>query len=89
MTTRIGVQVGAVTAVRETANDAKAVAILTAVYEGLQLGPLDAPNADKLMAVTDWLVSVLQAKAFEFLLAKNLGEHRQTVEAQTRADTQF
>lgn len=89
MTTRIGLQVGNITAIRETQDDARAVSILVAVYEGLGLGPSDAPDEQRLMAVTDWLISVLESRAYEVTLAQRLTEHRETIEAQVRADTQF
>lgn len=89
MTTRIGIQVGAVQAVRETANDAKAIAILTAIYEGMGLGPLDAPNDAKLLAVTDWMIAMLQARAYEIMLAKKQADYRQTVDAQTKQESTF
>lgn len=70
MATTIGLQVGAVTAWRTYQDDAHAAALLLAIYEGAGLGPADAANQQKLLAVTDYIVGMIQAEAYRFLLAK-------------------
>ena len=63
MATTITIQVGAVTATRSFADDAKARAALLKFYESQGLGAADASNPEKLTAVLDWFLRHVRAEA--------------------------
>lgn len=82
MATTIGLKVGQLEAFRTFSNDQRAQALLLAIYRGAALGPEDATNAQKLAAVTDYIVSFIQQEAFRFLLSAK----RQDTDAQQSAE---
>lgn len=81
MSTKISIQIGALTAERTFANDTKASATLLAFYTANNLGPADATNRQKLEAIVDWVVDHVRAKA----IVRHIEDGRATVEDEAKA----
>jgi hypothetical protein len=63
MATQITIAVGALSRNRQYSNDTKAQSTLLDFYASQNLGPDNASNGDKLLAVIDYLVKFMQANA--------------------------
>lgn len=61
MATTISIQVSTLTASRTFTNDTKARDALLRFYQAYSLGPPDATNQAKLLAVVDYLINYIQS----------------------------
>ena len=59
----ISITIGAVSASRTVANDAKAAAALAEFYADAQMGPDTATQREKLQAIITWFVRHVQSRA--------------------------
>jgi hypothetical protein len=65
MASKLSIQVGALSAERNYSNDAKVSATLLAFYDSFNLGPANATNQQKLLAILDWFAKFMREKAMQ------------------------